>query len=158
MRNWYYSKRVKGMKALISHEEDSFDIIQKVIRDDKFKVIVELGTFYYGLTLLLHEANPEALLFTFDSMDARTNLYRARKKITREDLEYLIKYGFGKRVSFIRSDVIGRKNIMLSALLKQPHKKLLYCDNGNKDREICYYGKVLNKGDEVLITIFVAGG
>jgi len=147
MRNWYESKRVKGLKALISHELDSFPIIQKVVRDSKFKVIVELGTFYYGLTLLLHEADPKATLFTFDNMDARTSLVRAKGKVTKEDLEFLINHGFGKRVSFIRSDVIDRKNIMLSALLERPEKKLLYCDNGNKDREICYYGKLLNKGD-----------
>ena len=149
MRNWYESKRIKGMRALISHETDSFPIIQKVVRDGKFKVVVELGTFYYGLTLLLHEANPKAHLFTFDSMDPRTSLYRARRRITREDLDYVYNWGFGKKVNFVRGDVIDNKNIMLMALLGRPEKKLLYCDNGNKDREICYYGKLLNKGDVI---------
>lgn len=147
MRNWYYSKYRKDVKALISHEEGSFDIIQKVVKEGKFKFIVELGSFYYGLTLLLHEANRKIPLFTFDSMDARMSLSRAKKKVTKADLEYLLMWGFGKRVTFVRGDIIDRKSIILLSLLPRPERKLLYCDNGNKDREICYYGKLLNIGD-----------
>jgi hypothetical protein len=137
------------MKALISHEEESFDIIQDVVSRSKhnFKFIVELGTFYYGLTLLLHEAAPKLPLFTFDLMDPRTSLSRAKRRLTREDLDYIYNWGFGKRVNFVRGDVVDRKNIMLVSLLERPERKLFYCDNGNKNREVCYYGKLLAPED-----------
>jgi hypothetical protein len=147
MRNWYYSKYRKDVKALISHEEGSFDLIQSVVKEGEFKFMVELGSFYYGLTLLLHEANRKIPLFTFDSMDARMSLTRSKGRVTKADLEYLLMWGFGKRVTFIRGDIIDKKSIILMSLLPIPGKKLLYCDNGNKDREICYYGKLLNIGD-----------
>ena len=147
MRNWYQSKYREDVRALILHEEGSFDLIQRVVKEEKFGFMVELGSLYYGLTLVLHEANRKIPLFTFDNMDARMSLHRARRRTTKKDLEYLLKWGFGKRVTFVRGDIIGKKSIILMSLVARPEKKLLYCDNGNKDREICYYGKLLNVGD-----------
>ena len=134
MRNFYQSKYREDFKALIMHEVESFDLIQNMVREEKFKFMVELGTLYYGLTLVLHEANRKIPLFTFDSMDARTSLRRAKKKVTKEDLEHTLKWGFGRRVTFIKTDVISKKSILLMSLVARPERKLLLgllnvCDN-----------------------------
>ncbi len=66
MRNWYHSKFHKGIKAISSHEEASSSLIQSVVSSYKPELMIELGTAYYGLTLVFHEACPNVPLFTFD--------------------------------------------------------------------------------------------
>jgi hypothetical protein len=147
MRNFYYSEDVYDLKALTSHEEESFPLIQSVVKEGNFQLIVELGSAYYGMTLLFHECNRKTPLFTFDRYDARLYMSRARRKVSKEEVEILLKRGFGSRVSFVIADLVEKRNLFLISLLNISVKKLLYCDNGKKDREISYYGPELNSGD-----------
>jgi hypothetical protein len=140
MRNFYYSEDVYDLKALTSHEEESFPLIQSVVKEGNFQLIVELGSAYYGMTLLFHECNRKTPLFTFDRYDARLYMSRARRKVSKEEVEILLKRGF-------IADLVEKRNLFLISLLNISVKKLLYCDNGKKDREISYYGPELNSGD-----------
>jgi cephalosporin hydroxylase len=146
VRNWYNSKVYSDLKALISHEVESFDLIERVVKEFKPQFIVELGSAFYGLTLLLHECNRSTPIFTFDLVDPLLNQYRSKGRVKREDVEHLLK-AFRKSVNFIKGDVIDKKNKFLIALLKMSERKLFYSDNGNKEREIVYYAPYLNKGD-----------
>lgn len=148
-RTYYYSRDCYDVKAVISHEEESIDLIIDFVTKEKPSMIVELGTAFYGLTLLLHECNRNTPLFTFDRYDPRlsSNLKKAKGLTTKAELEKVFQKGFSGWVTFINADVIWRKNPFLIALLRMPRRKLLYCDNGNKQREINYYATELYKDD-----------
>jgi len=149
MRNWYESKTgiVKNLKLPISHEYESFEIIQKVVRSFKPHLMIELGTAYYGLTLMLHEILPKVPLFTFDIFDPRIYVGIKFKRMVNEKYMREARRAFGKSVTFITGDVVQKKNLALLSLASYDSKKLLYCDNGIKRREVIYYGPLLRKGD-----------
>lgn len=147
MRSWYQSKVHEDIKVLVSHEEESFDLIREVIRAHNPQMIIELGTAYYGLTLILHEAAPSVPLYTFDKYCGRLHLSRTKRKINKEQLEHIFRKAFNRNVHFIIGDVIAQKSELLLALINMPVRKLLYCDNGKKEREIVYYGSALGSGD-----------
>jgi len=146
-RCYYYSRCHYDMKVVLSHEEESIDLIIDLVKRENPQMIVELGTAYYGLTLLLHECNRKTPLFTFDRYDARLYLGRTKGMTNKAELEHVFRKGFTGWVTFVNADVIWRKNIFLTALLNIPRKKLLYCDNGKKVREVIYYAPELNTGD-----------
>lgn len=147
MRNWYQSKRLDWLKLPISHEVESFEIIQQVVKVFRPVFMIETGTAYYGLTLLLHEIYPKVPLFTFDIFDPRISISIKFKRMVTTEYMKNARSGFGKRVTFITGDIVQKKNLALLALAQRPEKKLFYSDNGIKRREVIYYGSVLNKGD-----------
>lgn len=146
-RSIYYSRNCYDVKVVVSHEPESLGLIIDFVEKEKPKMIVELGTAYYGLTLLLHECNIKTPLFTFDKFDARIYLGKTKGLTTKKELEHVFKSGFNSFVTFVIGDVIWRKNLFLIALLKTPKRKLLYCDNGKKERELSYYATELLSGD-----------
>ena len=149
VRSWYYSRDCYDTKAVISHEPDSLGLIIKLVEKEKPDMMIELGTAYYGMTLLLHECNRKTPLFTFDKYDARLFLSRSAGMMNKDGITYLLRTVFNPTVTFVIADLVERKNEFLIALLNIPGKKFLYCDNGKKDREVDYYAPEL-KTDDVL--------
>jgi len=128
----YVSPRVKGARACVNHCPESVRLIQDVVRFFRPHLIVEFGTKYGGLTLVLHDACPEATLYSYD----------LHKEYLLVRLEW-----FGPSVYFVTQDLLAHRSRELKHLLCSAACKLLYCDNGDKEREVLMYAPLLNSGD-----------
>jgi hypothetical protein len=147
LRNYYYSRCHEGLKTIIVHEIEAYPVIESFLLNENPALIVELGTLYCGVTALFHEANKEAEIHTFDYRNFMKNLSKAHKPITIEELLAFQKEVFGDNVHFHIENILLDPNQNLIGLLSRPEKKFLYCDNGNKMKEINMYAQYLNPGD-----------
>ena len=133
MLHQYYG--FKDAKISLVHEEDAVPHIQALVAMSKFKMIVEFGTSWGGLTLALHEASPDTIIHTFDNENNRIVKYDWFSQNTSNILFY-------KPV-----DLLKKPHKFVVNLLKETDFKLLYCDNGDKPKEVEMYAKYLNSGD-----------
>lgn len=148
MRNWYDSKFHKGVKALISHEETSFDYIQDAVKLHQPELVIEFGSAYFGLTLLLHEASPNTILHTFDFRDGKEWMGKAKGLVDASFMFRLCEVAFNENVTFHVADLLsGEGNEFVLELLHQRKRTFLYCDNGDKPTEVELYAKHLRAGD-----------
>ena len=131
----YYG--LKDAQISLVHEEEAIPYIQALIAMSKFEMIVEFGTSWGGFTLVLHEASPESIIHTFDNDNSRNVNYGWFERNTSNILFY-------KPV-----DLLKKPHKVVVELLENPKYKLLYCDNGNKPKEIEMYAKYLNSGDVI---------
>ena len=111
--------------VLIRHEYDSIPIIMNLIMEFKPELFIEIGTKYGGVTYLVHNLLPECELHTWDIEDLNVQFDFINKYIGDcfDDAEKIIE------------------------LCKRPERKILYCDGGDKTREMIDFGSNLNKGD-----------
>lgn len=162
IRNWYTSKRAKSFSAIMCHEQESIPYIQEAVVDFGPEVIVELGTAMAGFTLVLHEAAPDAFLFSFDKynpLHSQKKIWKFLAKRLREIqwphgiLEYqrqlIEKTMNSARVSFSITPVVKywEPNPLVVGALSPEKKTFLYCDNGSKTREVILYAPLLKPGD-----------
>ncbi len=128
----YQSRRNKKKTIYTKHGPEYIPAIIGTIRKYEPKVFIELGTFMGGLTLAIHEEFPDMTIWTFDHID---NLGENRSL-------------FYNNVNFVIGDVLAGENSYLVYLLEfTKEKKILYCDNGNKEYEINTYAKYLLPGN-----------
>jgi cephalosporin hydroxylase len=126
----YTSK--KGYEIKCVHEDDCFQIIGQIVDDFEPELIIELGFSWGGMTKLFE-----------DYSKAEIHAFNKRcKRIPDESL-------FGKRVTFHWNDILSKQLDKLVELCKDSRKKILYCDNGDKIKEVYMYGQYLNKGDMI---------
>jgi len=137
---FYQSKFHPEKTVYVQHGKEYISLIFKTIRMHDSKVFIELGTFMGGLTLVIHEEFEKLLrIFSFDY----------KEQISWED-RYLL---FDSRtVFFYKENILFHEDkTVLTHLLKNLSgtRKILYCDNGNKEDEINFYAKYLDRGDLV---------
>lgn len=147
IRNFFYSRYRQGAKTVLSHEVDSYPIMEFVVLTVQPKLIIELGTFYCGLTALFHETDKSVEIHTFDYKNMMKHPERAKKSITKDELAEFRRKVFGENVKFYIENILTKPSQTLIDLLKRPERKLLYCDNGNKVKEVGIYAQYLNPGD-----------
>ena len=153
MRNIYKSWRKKGLIAEISHEAEAMPIIQTFLRqmtsDGVVGLIVEIGTATGGWTLLAHEANPNVSILTFDIDDMEHS--RKRQTVSISEVKTLKRFidqtGVIHRYIGDVFDYDLTNYAVLDTVLRLPIRKLLYCDGGDKKREMLEFGPMLNPGD-----------
>ena len=130
----YRSKKFSDEVIYTKHGPEYVPAIINTVRKHSPKVFIELGTFMGGLTLALHEEFPKMKIFTFDvfiDIDVR------KKELL-----------FNDNVRFVEDDLLNTMSTYLVSLLKSiRRKKMLYCDNGNKEYEINTYSEYLLPGD-----------
>lgn len=134
-RRCLYISKFKGGKSIYTqHGPQYFSFLVDIIRKHNPEMIVELGTHCGGATLVFHEEFLDIEIHTFDS-------------VALIDLELFDR----KKVFFYHGDLLSGENSVLVELLKKnkDKKKILYCDNGNKEKEIEWYSKYLSVGDIV---------
>jgi hypothetical protein len=116
------------------HEAAGLPIIEKLVINYNFSLILELGCGWGGLTYLFHYNCPNAEIYAYDN--GRNIQHRK---------------SFSQNVKFSTADILGVNHDTplqsLVELCKDPRRKLLYCDNGNKIAEVKMYAIHLNKGD-----------
>ena len=122
-------------KISLVHEPEAVPHLFALVGMSQFKLIIELGTSWGGFTVLLHEALPDAEIHTFDNENNRTPNYAWFNQHT-------------KNITFHKPhDVLTNRDKTVVNLLKRSEHKLLYCDNGDKLKEVRIYSGFLNSGD-----------
>lgn len=114
------------------------------------KTLIELGTGSGGLSMFfrLHAIQYDWFFMTFD-IEVPQAIY--------ENLWALL----GMSNSFVKGDIFGSARKGLELCIEQSaHPIMLYCDNGDKPREVKEFGKLLHKNDFIAVhdwgTEFVA--
>lgn len=145
IRRYYKSAVTPGLSVLLSHEESGFKKIREIVQQFVPFSIIELGTWWKGLTLVLHEAAPDAFLFSFDKFSVReqkkgamslANFYRVEASLNPQRVFCLI-----------RDVLVPGGDLLVKTLCEGNNRKILYCDNGNKVQEVITYGHLLRSGD-----------
>jgi len=117
-------------KVSISHEEKAIPVIIDIIKKFNPDMMIELGTSKGGFTYVLNMIFPDVELHSFDW------------KVKGMDRNL-----FNKNVYFYATNILSNKQKLIVNLCKSVKKKLLYCDNGNKIKEVHMYSGYLNSGD-----------
>ena len=139
----YYSKYNQNAIVGISHEQIAIAPIQEMIYQFHPELIIELGTYEGGMSLVLHEACLTAEFHSYD-VDFVTQYQVSRNQeppVRKAKDEW-----FNEKCFFYLEDVLV-PNEKLITLCKDVRKKILYCDNGNKPLETQIYAPLLNSGD-----------
>jgi hypothetical protein len=97
------------------------------------------------LTLVLHEACPDAVLLSFDKFAAGEHKKGAMSEENLRRVEAALNPN--KVHFFIRDVLVPYGDLLVTSFCLAPYRKILYCDNGNKIREVCTYGIKLHSGD-----------
>ena len=116
------------------HEKKSIPTIQKIVAELDPALILETGTSWGGFTLVLHDGCQSAELHSYDKPNPD-------RVVTRRDLFD------ASLVHFHNVDILSTPVEQLIDLCKSNRRKLLYCDNGRKTKEIKLYAVHLNSGD-----------
>jgi hypothetical protein len=116
---------------------DSLDVLCASLASDTPSIIVEIGTFHGAFTQVLkdHDICATAKLHTFDIVDF--------KKPQISDVTY--------HVGDVFHDQLG----VIKQLVSTPGRCLVFCDGGNKEREISTFCSLLKKGDIILCHDYV---
>jgi hypothetical protein len=145
IRRYYKSAVIPGLSVLLSHEESGFKKISEIVKQFAPFSIIELGTWWKGLTLVLHEAAPDAFLFSFDRVSVRE---QKKGSMSLENLDKVEAALNPQRVfCLIRDVLVPGGDLLVKTLCEGNNRKILYCDNGNKVQEVITYGHLLRSGD-----------
>jgi len=131
-RKIYDSKDGHQIKCV--HEDGCYSYIGKIVQDFDPNLILELGFSWGGMTKVFEDYTKKGV-----------SIHAYNKKCGRSPDKSL----FGKRVEFHWCDLLTKPYEPLVELCKDKRKKLLYCDNGNKIKEVFIYGQHLNVGDMI---------
>ena len=134
------------LNTRMCHEEESIPLIQKLVLDFKPELIVEFGTCTGGMTLLFHQCCPAVPLHSFDNVSMASSLGKIGR-MNKKHIERFQEQAFGDSVTFYITDIFHKGRKQVEEIVKQPVKKLLYCDNGKKHDEMRLFGSLLLEGD-----------
>lgn len=143
-RRCCYLSKINDKKSVpTKHGPEYFPVLVEIFKDFNPDMIIELGTHMGGATLVFHEAMLDIEIHTFD-------------KVELIDLELFDR----NKVFFHKEDLLSEENETLVNLLKEnkDKKKILYCDNGNKEKELELYGPYLYSGDLIGCHDWKVGG
>lgn len=135
MKFHYQSKNFLDVSFYTKHHVHHVQVILEIIEEFDPKVFVELGTFQGGFTAILHERFPNLRIFSFDKEDQKV---KSSLRVFNLDL-----------VTFFIEDIFELRSLGVFNILEffRDKRKVLYCDNGNKEREIEMFSDCLNTGD-----------
>lgn len=144
-----YRMKMKESGKRISYYHEGFNVeqvnnIHDVLNEFKERIsvevptnIIEIGTFNGGFSIILSEIfNTE--IHTFDIVQkART------KNLLSKRLELFEK----KRINFYLGNCFEDQKEKIISLIQKEGLTLLFCDGGNKKKEINEFAKYLKEGD-----------
>jgi len=137
MRTQYFSLQHPMVYVITVHETMAVPEIHRIVKGFAPDLVIELGTGSGGMTLILHETNLNTELHSFD-------IGNQRKPVEHEEESVDI---FNQHVIFHVQDILFEPSEELIKLCQRPEKKLLYCDGGDKIKEVLWYASQLNEGD-----------
>ena len=115
------------------HRSDDFPIIRDIIATHRPSIAIELGTDAGGFAALLAD--------TVAAWGGHAWTFDRERKFSQLLLDTT------PNLTFVQSDVLAEYDRTLTKLIDDHEPVLLYCDDGNKVREIAMYGALLNVGD-----------
>ena len=106
---------------------------EKILVDSKFRRIIEFGTYPGGLSvyLLLWCLERDAEFYTYDI-----------KQFTSTKLKYSLDLQ-----RYFRQKDIFKHRLEIIKLIQKPGQTILFCDNGNKKKEVRIFTKYMKRGD-----------
>ena len=117
-------------RTICRHEADAMEVIWDIISEFNPDLVIELGTFNGGFTEFLQAVtHNRAKIYSYDN------------------ISYPLKDVFNDNVTFVIADILSEPLEAIVELCKSKPRKLLYCDNGNKIRELKLYATYLNEDD-----------
>jgi len=127
-------------KNICLAQTNTIDIFfKKVILENSFSRIIEIGTNRGGLTLWLSDNRPEKCdIYSFDITD-----------------EYLMIDPKKENINFIQKDVFSEASQEIHDLISSEGQTLLLCDGGNKNNEFAIFAKSLKLGDIIMCHDFI---
>lgn len=123
-----------GVVFKTSRRASSIPLIKSIVQDARPNLIIEFGTARAGFTAVLRDAAPKAYIRSFDT--------RKAPQLTDEQAAC-----FDGRVSFIQANIFEEGRGVVSNYLGWHQRKLLYCDNGDKTKEVMMFAGDLNVND-----------
>lgn len=135
------SKKYKGfLVQQHARIEEVLEIFSNKLKQ-KPAQIIEIGTLRGGFTLILADStlSDDADIYTFDIKNSSLN----SKEYEHRNFCFL-----KQNITYFEKDCFDHeaKKIIIS-LIQKPGLTLLFCDGGNKKKEINTFSKYLKKGD-----------
>lgn len=127
-------KTDSGVIFETARRASSIPLIKEVVQMTRPRLIIELGTARAGLTAIFRDVAPHAFIRSFD--------IRKAPQLTDEQVAI-----FDGRVSFIQADVFKEGKGVVLNYLAWNNRKLLYCDGGDKTKEVMLFAQYLGKKD-----------
>jgi cephalosporin hydroxylase len=121
------------------------DSFKEFLIREQFDILIELGTFKGGTTIILDDLRKTYdLSFKLDTYDiAECN----------DEMDFnLVKESFIKRgVNFLKTDVFSDETIKhITETINSNKKVCILCDGGNKVKEFNYFSDLLKSGDFIM--------
>jgi len=120
-----------GISFTIAHQADSLMDMKRIISLYGPTLILDFGTYSGGTVAVFHDACPYAEIHTYDNNQRKVEPI----KIKNDRIHYHIE------------DILNTQSEELVNFLKSKEKKFIYCDNGNKPKEMNTFVPLLNSGD-----------
>lgn len=124
----------KGLKA--AQHFDFQNVFGPFLDEQKFDVIIEIGTLHGGLTRYFKDASPNSRIITFDIQSLPEH-----EELTKVGIEVRI-------VNIFENGHVADKEIL--EVLGSDAKKLIICDGGNKPFEFNCLAKYMKSGDFIM--------
>jgi cephalosporin hydroxylase len=112
---------------IVTLDPDEIESLQALVRDYSPDMVVELGTYKGGSALVMADVGVP-FIYTYDKVNF----------VEKED----------ERVVYRIADILSTEAIEeIKSLCMTSCRKILFCDNGLKKKEINTFGPFLNRGD-----------
>lgn len=125
----------KGFRA--AQHGNFTTVFQKFLDEQKFEIIIEIGTLNGGLTRFIKDAAPYARLISYDVTPQPEH-----NDLIACGVELKIKNIFGEGYRVADQEIID--------ILNLPKKKLILCDGGNKAAEFNSLASFVHRGDFIM--------
>ena len=135
-RRCVYETEDGELQIYMKHGPQYFPAITDIMKERNPELIIELGTHLGGMTAILSDYFPDVEIHTFE-LDIDTVAVETVENLSRKNVT------FHERSLFPREHE-GLVNLLIGGVDK---RKVLYCDNGNKEMEMELYSKYLMPGD-----------
>jgi len=120
-----------GISFTIAHQADSLMDMKRIISLYGPTLILDFGTYSGGTVAVFHDACPYSEIHTYDNQKRKVPVI----KIKSNHIHYHIE------------DILNNPSDELFNFLKLKEKKFMYCDNGDKPKEMNLFVPLLNSGD-----------
>lgn len=122
---------IYDQKFNIAHQSESFMDMKRIIALFNPELILDFGTYIGGTVAMFHDCCQNAEIHTYDN-----NRYKVVViKILNKNIHYHVE------------DILNTPSKNLIKLLKSKKRKFIYCDNGNKPKEMNMVVPLVNSGD-----------
>ena len=131
--------RFLGTPFQVWHSYVEMIFLDQILTRYHFDSVIEFGTGNGGITTLfaIHCLRMGASLDTFDIMgEPNRGLYKKLRTLV--------------PIRFHKTNVFNEETINTVSTLLRQGKALIYCDNGDKPREISTYAPLMKNGDVIM--------